>query len=443
MKSAATSASVAAPLRTSALPPRHWRRVSALLLILLVGIVGACAENIDTGKGCPVLCAGQSITVRDTVITPVLAFDSTYFGYPQRGADSGLLLAMRGDTIDTRGIVRFDSLLTAFSPPNDTIQKVVRVDSSMLKLVFSTAGRHLPSKVTFDIYDVDEPSDTNSAAVLANFIASRRIGGKTIDSSAFTDTTYIPLADSAVLDKIKNGKHLRVGIKISGTGSVWLRAGSIETGRPATVSYKPSKDTLVKALVVYPISSVPVDPAEVKRDLQDYTLVAKYNVAATTGTFAVGGTPGRRAYLRFNIPRYISDSTTIIRATLRLTQRPVKLGNLRDSMVVHAHVGLAGPAVTDLYRASDIISAAGLLVLDSLIVSPADSGLKTLEMYTLVRAWGAQTSLINQPPRAVILKARDEFLTPMEARFFSTSGPLATRPSMRITYVPKSTYGVP
>jgi hypothetical protein len=443
MKSAATSASVAAPLRTSAPLPRQRRGWSALLLILLVGVVGACAENIDTGKGCPVLCAGQSITVRDTVITPALVFDSTYVGYPQRGTETGLLLASRGDTIETRGIVRFDSLLTAFAPPNDTTRLVTQVDSSKLKLVFSTLGRRLSSKVTFDIYDVDEPSDTNSAAVLANFVASRRIGGKTVDSSAFTDTTYIPLADSAVLDKIKNGKHLRVGIKISGTGSVWLRAGSVETGYPATVSYKPSKDTLVKALVVSPISSVPIDPAEVKRDLQDYTLVAKYNIAPTTGTFAVGGTPGRRAYLRFNIPRYISDSATVIRATLRLTQRPVKLGSLRDSIVVHAHVGLAGPTVTDLFRASDIISVAGLLVLDSLIVSPADTGLKTLEMYTLVRAWGGQSALVNQPPRALILKARDEFLSPMEVRFFSTSGPLATRPSLRLTYVPKSTYGVP
>ncbi|MCX5763403.1 MAG: hypothetical protein NTU67_02040 [Gemmatimonadetes bacterium] len=443
MKSAATSASVAAPLRISAPLPRQRRGWSALLLIFLVGVVGACAENIDTGKGCPVLCAGQSLTVRDTVITPVLVFDSTYVGYPQRGTETGLLLASRGDTIETRGIVRFDSMLTAFAPPNDTTRLVTQVDSSKLRLVFSSLGRRLSSKVTFDIYDVDEPSDTNSAAVLANFVANRRIGGKTVDSAAFTDTTYIPLADSAVLDKIKNGKHLRVGIKISGTGSVWLRAGSMETGYPATVSYKPSKDTLVKALVVSPISSVPIDPAEVKRDLQDYTLVAKYNIVPTTGTFAVGGTPGRRAYLRFNIPRYISDSATVIRATLRLTQRPVKLGSLRDSIVVHAHVGLAGPTVTDLFRASDIISIAGLLVLDSLIVSPADSGLKTLEMYTLVRAWGGQSALVNQPPRALILKARDEFLSPMEVRFFSTSGPLATRPSLRVTYVPKSTYGVP
>ena len=140
-----------------------------------------------------------------------------------------------------------------------------------------------------------------------------------------------------ILDKIVNAKHLRVGIKVSGTGSVWLRAGSVETGNAATVSYRPSPDTLVKALVVNPISSVPLDPAELKRDLQDYTLVSKYNIPATPGTFAVGGTPGRRAYLRFNIPRAISDCSTVIRATLRLTQRPVKLGSLRDSMVVHAH----------------------------------------------------------------------------------------------------------
>ncbi len=443
MKSAATPAPVAAPLRTSALPPRRWRGMSALLLILMAAVVGACSENIDTGKGCPLLCPGQSVTVRDTVLTPALVFDSTFVGYPQRGTEAGVLLAWRGDTIDTRGIVRFDSLLLQFAPPSDTVRPITRVDSSKLKLVIDTAGRRIPASVTFEVYDVDEPSDTNSADVLANFIPSRRIGSLTVASSAFSDTTYIPLSDSAVLDKIVNRAHLRVGVKVSGSSSVWMRVGSIETGAPITVSYRPSPDTLVSKLVVSPISSTPIDPAELKRDLQDYTLVAKSNVPVTTGTFSVGGAPGRRAYLRFNIPKSISDSTTIIRATLRLTQRPLAMGDAKDTMIVHAHVGLAGPAVTDLYRASDIIAGAGLLVLDSLIVSPRDSGLKTLEMYTLVRAWGGQSALLNAPPRALILKARDESLTPMEARFFSTSGPLATRPTLRITYVPKSTYGVP
>lgn len=443
MKSAATSASVAAPLRTSARIPRHWRGMSALLLIVLAGVLGACSENLDTGKGCPLLCPGQAVTPRDTVISPALVFDSTFVGFPQRGTENGILLSSRGDTIETRGIARFDSLLTSFAPPNDTIQLIQRVDSTRLKLVIDTAGRRLALKVTFDVYDVDEPSDTNSAAVLANFTASRKLGSLTIDSAAFTDTTYIPLSDSAVLDKIVNGKRLRVGVRVSGTSSVWMRAGSIETGAPMTVSYRPSMDTLVKALVVSPISSVPVDPAEVKRDLQDYTLVARYNVPTTTGTFAVGGTPGRRAYLRFNIPKRISDSTTVIRATLSLTQKSIPFGDSRDTMVVHAHVGLAGPAVTDLYRASDIISSAGLLVLDSLMIVPRDSGVRTFELYNLVRAWGGQSALINAPPRALILKARDEFLQPFEARFYSTSGPAATRPTLRLTYVPKSTYGVP
>ena len=74
---AATSASVAAPLRTSALTPRPWRGVAALLLIVLVGALGACSENLDTGKGCPVLCPGQAVVVRDTMLTPALVFDST------------------------------------------------------------------------------------------------------------------------------------------------------------------------------------------------------------------------------------------------------------------------------------------------------------------------------------------------------------------------------
>jgi hypothetical protein len=158
---------------------------------------------------------------------------------------------------------------------------------------------------------------------------------------------------------------------------------------------------------------------------------------------SVGGVPGRRAYLRFTIPRRFTDSATVVRATLRLTQQPTRFGSARDTIALHAQVGLASPQITDLRRAASIIGAPGLLVSDSLLTFPSDSGVKTFELYSLVRAWGAQALVINPPPRSVILRASAEGTFPAEIRFFSTTAPAALRPVMRISYIPNVSYGVP
>ena len=132
-----------------------------------------------------------------------------------------------------------------------------------------------------------------------------------------------------------------------------------------------------------------------------------------------------------------------MRATLILTQRPIPYGDLRDTMTIQAQVVLAGPQVTDLRRASNILSAPGLDVTDSLLISPRDSGQKSVDMFLLLRAWRAQDLLLYPPPRAVVLRASPENVLPFQASFFGTnSGPLL-RPSMRISYVPSITFGVP
>src|ERR1019366_9764354 len=97
------------------------------------------------------------------------------------------------------------------------------------------------------------------------------------------------------------------------------------------------------------------------------------------------------------IPSHIVDSSTIVRASLMLTQRPIPYGDLRDTMTIQAQVVVAGPSVTDLRRAANIISAAGLDVSDSLLISPRDSGQKVVNMFLLLRAWRTQDALLYPP----------------------------------------------
>lgn len=422
------------------------RRLGILLALFLVAGIGACAESLDSGAACPSLCPSQKVPIFDTLITPVLAFDSTFIGYPSRGSENGMLLATRGDTIEVRGVIRFDTLVTYYTPVNDTSKSIIRVDSSLLRIVVDTTRATLPASVRFDLYDVDDTLalDTAAAPVLAKFIPSRRIGGATYEKSLVHDTLFLPVSDSALLSKIKANGHLRIGIRVDGSGPVNLRLYTVESGIPAVLTYRGTQDTTIAKLTINVSSATPFGQADIQRDLKDYQLVAKYNMPSSGGAWmSIGGVPGRRAYLRFDIPRRFTDSTTVVRATLRLTQQRTRFGSARDTIALHAQVGLASPQITDLRRAASIIGSPGLLISDSVLAFPSDSGVKSFELYSLVRAWGAQALVANAPPRTVILRASAEGTFPAEIRFFSTTAPAAVRPVMRISYIPNVSYGVP
>ncbi len=427
------------------------RRIYTVLAVLLAAGAGACAESLDAGAGCPKLCPAQSLAVLDTVINPVLVFDSTFNGYPEIGSEQEILLATRGDTLETRGVIRFDTLTTTFIPRGDstvdTLQSIVHVDSAYLRIVIDTTRARLPAVIRFELYDVDDTLalDTLSGPVNSHFSTDRLIGGITVQRAFLPETLSIPIIGDSLLEKLRTSARLRVGIRVDGSGPVWLRIGTLEGSAPAQLRYKGSTDPTISIFVINPSSGTPNNGSEqgIRAALADYSVLAKSAIPQFTNTMNVGGNPGRRAYLRFNIPSHIVDSATIVRATLNLTQRPIPYGDKRDTMTIHAQIALASPYVTDLRRAATIISAPGLDVTDSLLISPRDSGLKTLDMFALLRAWKGQTAILNPPPRAIVLRASPENVLPFEASFWNSNSPAALRPTMRISYIPSITFGVP
>ncbi len=422
------------------------RRLFVLLAVVLATGIAACGETLNTSNTCPVLCPSQDVTVHDTVLSPVLVFDSTFIGYPDRGNELGMLLATRGDTLETRAIMRFDSLVYFYPVLGDTARAIVTVDSSTLKLVFDRTKVTLPATLRFEVYDVDDSTaaDTSSAAVLAKFTPARRIGGITLLRDSLQDTLLVPLSDSAMLAKVTAHGRLRIGVRVDGSGPVSLLAKSTETGWTAQVRFKGVRDTITAALVVSAYSSTPTGETDLKTSLTDYQLVAKYRMPPSpSNTMAIGGIPGRRTYLRFDLPRRITDSTTIVRATLWLTQVRVPFGGAMDTVTIKTHPVLASPLVTDLRRAATILGSTGVGIYDSLMVAPGDTGVKAIEMYGLVRLWGNQASLLAPPTRSIVLRSEWESISAGEVRFYGTNAPLALRPTMRITYIPRVTFGVP
>src|ERR1019366_5623845 len=174
------------------------------------------------------LCPSQTLNVLDTVINPVLAFDTTLVGYPEQGAEQELLLATRGDTLEVRGVIRFDTITTTITPPNDTTQLITQVDSAYLQIVLDTAHARIPAQIRFELYDVDDTveTDTLAAPVNARFNPSHRIGGITVARAFLPETLLVPVSDSAILSRLSVRGRMRIGLRVDGSGPAWIRVGS-------------------------------------------------------------------------------------------------------------------------------------------------------------------------------------------------------------------------
>ena len=420
--------------------PVHSR---ALILVGFVFAVGAvsCGEKLEAGAACPLLCPIQEVQLKDTVIDAV-AIDSTLGGYPPIGEEARLILAARGDTLDTRVIFRFDTIAKTYThtatPADSTITSV---DSAGVQVILDTttiAGvpGHPTSPVTIELYDVDAATDTVAAALLPLFTAGRFLGSRTFAPESLKDTVRVPVANAVVLDRITNGTHLRIGMRLVSGASTQL--SFLPNG--ATLRFKPAADT---TLSVARISKTPSDStlARLRDALADYVIVAKGAAPRPPLTIAAGGFPASRTYMRFDLPPKILDSATVVRASLLLTQYPRRGSpSARDSVAVYPVAITAGTVVTDIKRLLSFAPSA-LAALDSLRVVPADSGLRRLELVNLVRVW--QSTKADQTQRSIALIVGAEGENPAEAVFFSSHAGNALRPRLQLTYVPRVTLGLP
>ena len=420
------------------------RALSVLVVAGAAAVAGGCNEHLDSGAACPSLCPGLAVPIRDTVLSAVIEYDTTLVGYPSIGTEEGIPLAARGDTLDVRGIIRFDSLVRVFAPTGDTVRQVSKVDTAIFRMRLNLTQSRLPSSVTFQAYDVDTTAgDGDMQAVLALFRPDRLLATKTVARADITDSLVMPLSADMLLAKIQSGANLRIGLRVVGSGPVSLRLHTIETGLPAEVRYYVSPDTSVHQQVLAPYSKTPPEPANLANDFRDFAVVAR-NTLAAQGPLAVatGGVPARRSYLRFNIPQWLLDSTTIVRATLQLTQQPMRGFDQGDSVTVIGQAVAATPLISDLYRSAQILVPAGYFVSDSIRVAPADSGQRQLELNALLRTWKTQTGE-TAPQRAIVLLMKEEGLHGAEVRFFNAKSPAPVRPRLRVSYIPRIDFGVP
>jgi len=148
-------------------------------------------------------------------------------------------------------------------------------------------------------------------------------------------------------------------------------------------------------------------------------------------TLAVGGVPSARSILRVAFPRFIRDSSQIIRGTLILVPAAPVQGAPSDSFVVEAHtvftdVGAKSPVIVDATRTDTAVIHAGV------------SDTVQIEVTNLMQFWASDTTRAT----TLVLRPKAEATSFSLIRFYPSAAQ-AFRPALRITFVRRFPFGAP
>jgi hypothetical protein len=420
----------------------RFRRLTPLALAGLALAAAACSEKLDSTVGCPELCPNQGIEVINVTIDAVI-MDTTVDADAPFGAEPVMLLASRGDTLDSRVVIRFDSIPPRYrrASVDTTTTAITTVDSAQLQLRLELAELQLAGPLTVSAYDIDTSGDDTSVAVLTPLFSSDRlIGSQTFAKADLKDTVRIPLSNEAVLAKAQANARLRIGLRItSGTGQFHIR--SVEGGASAVLSFRVAADTAIKPLTFTPFSRTPTDSVSQQLNLSDFRLLVRTPPGGPLQSLLMGALPPKRTYMRFLIPKSILDSSSVVRATLLLTQMPNRGFGPRDTVKVTTHIGIAGRAITDPEHAARLIAGAEFTQIDTLRVAASDSGSREIDIAPILRIWRAQGDTVGA--RAIVLRSGREGVSAPQAWFFSTESTPGLRPRLRISYTPANPFGLP
>ena len=406
---------------------------------------GACDEQLNGGGACPVLCPQEQVALQDTTFFAV-ELDTAISGFPGLGEELRFFIASMGDTIQTAMVVRWDSLPTTFRRVNSPVDStIVEVDSAYIRLSV-IRGDTIGPATTIDVYDVnmEGAEEADPTVVKDSMVPGRLFATRTVPADSIRDSLLIPIPSANLLAKIQEAdtikRRLRLAFRIrDNSGANQLAIISNDAGGIPRIIFRPTTDTSAPKHIVLATSRTPENNPSISRSLVDYQVIAKAPPDAPLDVFRVGGLPGRRAYLRFNIPSRILDSSAVMRATLLLTQRGNPFSPQATDTVIAGDFGvIASGAITDLTRALQFVAP---LRADTVRLTPAEAGVREFEVIEWVRAWRGTTA--DKAPRAIAIALQTEGFTGSAIDFFSMESALATRPRLRLTYLPRPEATIP
>lgn len=426
------------------------RRPLALLVAVAALGTAACTEDLTTSNTCPELCPEQDLTVQQVELMPVTV-DTVLAGFPVLGAEQSLLVARAGDSLDVRAIVRFDSLPSTYDDEEGDNHDITQVVEPVVEVLLARQLATTPTAVTLQAYDVAVTGDDTSAAVLAAAFTPDRLLGTLVvppvsarGDTVQVDTLEIPLDPAMLLQRIGAKAGLRVGLRVSGADVARLPLDPSNS----FITFAVSADSGARRLALAQRSLTPANDPRLRADQSSFTIVVAGTPPPPPSMLAVGGLPARRSLLRFQLPPDIVDSSTVLRATLVLTQNPVRGYLATDTLPLQPLAVTTRASVTDVRRRMQLAANAlnpytgrAVLSVAPLPVVPGDSGEFLIQIPELVGAWRT-TDVLGFIPELVLATSRESW-TPLRAEFFSAEAPPELRPRLRLSYIRRVNFDLP
>ena len=414
--------------------------------------MAACDEKLDSGLACPALCPQQEVTVRDTTLFAI-ALDTSIAGYPAMGSEGRMYVTSMGDTLQTRGITRWDSLPDTFRHNNTAIDSaIVAVDTGSHVRLYIDSDSVRVDPLTVEVYDVDLNGAEDGDLSLLNgaFTPARLLGTRTFPVDAVRDSLNVPIDPNFILTKVQTpppGNRLRLGIRVTSASEPSLSIKTVNGGQSPRIIFRPALGDTSVPFVSLPVrSKTPEDP-QTRAELADFLIVPVQSPAPPADVIRVGGLPARRVYLRFDVPRSILDSTTLVRATLILSQRPNgHAPEPKDTVAIVPFEVTAAATLQDLTRALAflrLLPAFFQARTDSLRLVSDSAGTRELQVVGFVRNWRLTDPAVTPRALALAVSPSVEGLNGRLVDFYSTEAPLAFRPRLRISYLPLREEGLP
>jgi hypothetical protein len=415
--------------------------MTARRAVLIGGMLLAagCVEQLSAPGHCPSFCPSGQIQTVDTVLTGVISRDSTFRGYVTALHAPLMLAANLPGFVDGRAIVRFNGYgaRLRISTTDTTTGAILRADSARLQLTVARrdTGAH---NLSLAFYRLPVTIDsTTTFANLAGPFTDSLVKRVNIDTLLARPGRKDPLTgDSVVVDTVNHVLVLQLKFDAAAARYVATDSGTVAYGVRVSANSRASvgfaKTTLVwQWYLRVDSASTPVARTPGAVGAAFASFVFDPPPPPADSTLAVGGVPSARSILRVAFPRFIRDSSQIIRGTLTLVPAAPAQGAPSDSFVVEAHtvftdVGAKSPVIVDATRT------------DTAVIHIGVGDTVRIEVTNLLQFWASDTTRAT----TLVLRAKQEAASFSQIRFYPSVAP-AFRPTLRITFVRRFPFGQP
>jgi len=400
-------------------------------------LAAACVERVSAPGHCPSFCPSGQIQIVDTVLTSIISRDSSFRGYVTALRAPQLLAADLPGFVDGRVVFRFNGYGQRYLLAAADTGTILGADSARLQLTLARrdTGAHNLS-IAFYRLPITIDSTTTFADLAGPFTDSlvRRVNIDTLLARPGRKDSIT--GDSAVVDTLNHVVVLQLKFDTAAARYVGTDSGRVAYGirvsADSLASVAFTRSTLAWQWYLRVDSAgTPVARTPSPLSLPFSSFVSDPPLPATDSMLAVGGVPSARSILRVAFPRFIRDSSQIIRATLTLVPVAPVQGAPSDSFVVEAHtvftdVGAKSPIIVDATRT------------DTAVIHVGMSDTVQIEVTNLMQFWASDTTRAT----TLVLRAKEEATSFSQIRFYPSAAQ-AFRPAIQVTFVRRFPFGAP